>query len=49
MTEEELRAVVEVVLGMHATPDKVDTVMRAAGAYAATVAERQRELYEATQ
>ena len=45
VTWEELRAVVEVVLGIHATPDKVDTVMRAAEAYAATVAGRQRDTW----
>ena len=56
MTREELQAVVEVCLGLRSSHVKVDTVMRAADAYAATVAEayaatvaeRQRELYEAT-
>jgi hypothetical protein len=47
MTREELRAVIEVVLGIHSSPDKVDTVLRAADAYAATIARRQRELLEA--
>ena len=48
MTREELRALVEVVLGIHATPDKVDTVLRAADAYAGAIVRRQMELYEAT-
>jgi hypothetical protein len=34
MTRAELQAVVEVVLGIHATPDKVDTILRTADAYA---------------
>lgn len=34
MTREELQALVEVVLGMHTTPDKIDTIMRGADAYA---------------
>lgn len=36
MTRAELQAVVEVVLGIHATPDKTDTIMRTADAYAET-------------
>ena len=47
VTREELQAVVEEVLGLRGTHDKVDTVMRAADAYAALIAQRQRELYEA--
>jgi hypothetical protein len=35
MTREELQAVVEAVLGMHTTPDRIDTIMRAADAYTA--------------
>jgi hypothetical protein len=34
MTREELRAIVEIVLGIHANADRIDTIMRAADAYA---------------
>jgi hypothetical protein len=48
VTREELQAIVEVVLGIHAQPDRVDTIMRAADAYATLIARRQRELLEAS-
>ncbi len=34
MTRAELQAAVEVILGIHCTPDKADTILRCADAYA---------------
>lgn len=47
MELEELRALVWDILGIHATADKVDTIILAAQAHAALLAERQAVLLEA--
>lgn len=47
MNREELAALIADITGLTLTPAKLETIMLAADAYAATVAQRQRVLYDA--